>query len=256
MHRFYCLYKSICADKIMIADKGRVHKLRRVLRLQPKDEIVVFDGKGNEYLCRIERIFKKEVLLHIKSRRNYTAIGIRLSLACAIPKKAKMDDIIDKLTQIGVDRIIPLETERTIVKWQDRQKDSHLRRWQEIAVAASEQSGRSYLPAVEQIKDINTFLSDASGLANYDLKIIPTLSGRRQNLKEVLKADFKSALVLIGPEGDFSPSEVILAKRLGFVPVSLGNLVLRVDTAAIVVSSFIKLIGIANGYQRLQKSNY
>jgi 16S rRNA (uracil1498-N3)-methyltransferase len=150
-----------------------------------------------------------------------------------------MDDIIDKLTQLGVDRIIPLETERVIVKWDKNQRVRHLERFQKIALNASQQSQRKALPVIEPIKDIKEVISTAAG---YDLKLIPHLMGERKTLKEIfIKNRPKNILVLIGPEGDFSSAEVALAKRAGFIPVSLGDLVLRVETAAVAIASFIRL---------------
>lgn len=94
---------------------------------------------------------------------------------------------------------------------------------------------------IEQPQDLRHFLERAD-LKNYNLKLLPTLSGNRRPLKHILSCDkFKTVLVLIGPEGDFTPQEVNLAKKAGFIPASLGNLLLRVDTAAIAVVSFLKL---------------
>ena len=240
MHRFFASSQSISKNRIIISDGSQVHHIRNVLRLKPKDEAVIFDDKGNEYNSIIEAISAQSVMLKIKTKRKFIASRrLKLTVACALPKKSKMDDIIDKLTQLGVERIIPLLTQRVIIKLDEHKKILRHKRWEEIALSASRQSQRNTLPVIEPIKDMREALSESK---DFDLKLIPTLTGERKSLKEILsKSKPKNILVLIGPEGDFSPLEVALAKRAGFIPVSLGDLVLRVETAAIAVASFISL---------------
>jgi 16S rRNA (uracil1498-N3)-methyltransferase len=149
-----------------------------------------------------------------------------------------MDDIIDYLTQLGVERIIPMWTERVVVKLDDDKTEARLKRWQKIAQSAAQQCQRSSIPIIESATNFGGAISDSQ---NFDLKLIPNLSGERRLIKDVL-AQFtpKSIIVLIGPEGDFTPEEVTLALSNGFIPVSLGDTVLRVATAAIAVASYIK----------------
>jgi len=240
MHRFHCSFRSISANKITILDKEQIHHLKNVLRLTLGDTVVVFDEEGNEYNCIIEKISDK-VTLQIKEKHllSKNKQQLRITVACAMPKKAKMDEIVDKLTQLGVDEIIPLETKRVIVKLDDKAKEIRLTRWQKIALNASRQSQRNQIPAVSPIKDIKEVLSKSE---DFDLKLIPALLGKRRTLREILeKSKAKNILVLIGPEGDFTAEEIESAIKAGCIPVSLGELVLRVDTAAIAVASFIRL---------------
>ena len=240
MHRFYIFSQNILADKIVISDSQQAHYLRDVLRLKAKDPVIAFDEKGNEYSCLIEKVLPRAITLHIKDiARVKGQKEFSLTVACAIPKKSNMDDIIDKLTQLGVDRIIPLKTKRVIVSLDEQKKELRLQRWRKIAQSASQQCQRNALPIIEPIKDIKEVLFESK---DYDLKLIPTLSGKRKTLKEVLQ-NYRplSILIFIGPEGDFTDEEINLAKLSGCLPVSLGNLVLRVETAAVAVASFIKL---------------
>jgi 16S rRNA (uracil1498-N3)-methyltransferase len=150
-----------------------------------------------------------------------------------------MDAIIDKLTQLGVDRIIPMETSNVVVRLDAAKKATRLSRWRKISRSASKQSKRRCLPAIEPVSGLSSVL--AAGV-NYDLKLIPTLAGERRLLKDVVNSsNAGNILVLIGPEGDFTPEEVRLACGKGAVPVSLGDSVLRVDTAAIAITSYLKL---------------
>jgi len=241
MHRFFCPAPPISGNKIIINDKEKIHHLRDVLRLKPGEKVVLFDGKGSEYITEIEKLSPQSILLKIKDRYMcQTTKKFRLTIACAIPKKSKMDDIIDKLTQLGVDRITPLETERVIIKLNRHKEGLRHERWKRIAISAAQQSQRNTAPIIEPIRDIKEVLS-ASG--DFDLKLIPTLTGERKALREAFLASKpKNVLVLIGPEGDFTDEEVDLAKESGCLAVSLGDFVLRVETAAVAVAGFIRLL--------------
>lgn len=240
MHRFYCPIQNISGNKIILSDKEQIHHLKDVLRLKAGKEIMLFDEQGNEYNSIIERLSSNTICLKIKQKYKPAFVGrVKITVASAIPKKSKFDDIVDKLTQLGVERIIPLKTERSLIKLDQCKETQKLQRWKKIALSATQQSQRNAIPIIDSVKDIKEILAVAE---NFDLKLIPTLAGRPKPLREAL-ADFqgKNILVLIGPEGDFSPSEVELAKKAGCVVVSLGDLVLRVETAAVAVVSFIRL---------------
>jgi 16S rRNA (uracil1498-N3)-methyltransferase len=239
MHRFYCSRENVSQDKINIVDKGQLHHLKDVLRLKPADAVVVFDDKGNVYQAKIEKLTIQNVVLKIIEVQNSDkARKIQIAVACAIPKKSKMDDIIDKLTQLGADRIIPLVTERVIIKLDRDKKLKRQNRWNKIALSASKQSQRNTVPLIDPVKNLKDFLCEAG---DFDLKLIPTLPGDRRSLKEVLtQSKPKKIIVLIGPEGDFSPGELDMAIKNGFIPVSLGDFVLRVETAAVYVVSVLQ----------------
>ena len=239
MQRFYVTSQDISGNKINLSDKNQLHHMQNVLRLKVKDEVMVFDDKTNEYKAEIEKLSSENVILKIKDRKKEIINKkIRITIACAIPKNSKIDDIIDKLTQLGVDRIIPLKTKRVIVNLDDKKRQTRLLRWRKIAQSACLQSQRNNLPIIDPVRDLKEVLSCAQ---EFDLKLIPTLFGERKTLKEILqKFQYKNILVFIGPEGDFTPDEVAVAKQAGCIPVSLGDLVLRVETAAIATLSFIR----------------
>lgn len=240
MHRFYSSLENISEDRIFIRDSRQIHHLKDVLRLKTNDEVMVFDDKGNEYHCLIEKILSQEVILKIKARHEIIQkkqIGI--TLACAIPKGSKMDEIVDKLTQLGVERIIPVLTERVIIRLDKNKMISSQIRWQKIALSASQQSQRSTIPFIEPVKDIREVISESQ---DYDLKLIPTLGSQRKTLRDIFAKRLpRNVLSLIGPEGDFTAEEIALAKQAGFIPVDLGDLVLRVETACLAMVSFIRL---------------
>jgi 16S rRNA (uracil1498-N3)-methyltransferase len=240
MHKFFVASKNISGDKVIILDQEQAHHIYQVLRFKAGEKLTICDDKGNEYSCLIEDISKNKVILSIKEKHfAREAKQINIAVACAIPKNSKFDHIIDKLTQLGVNKIIPLKTERVVVKLDKNKEASRKIRWQKIALAASQQCQRGDLVIVEPVKDLQAALQSAS---NYDLKIIPTLEGERKKLSEIFIQPYpKNILVFIGPEGDFTTEEVNLAKKAGCIPVSLGDSVLRVETAAVAVASFIML---------------
>ena len=239
MHRFYIASQNITQDTAVILDRKQIHHIRVVLRLKLQDPVELFDDNGNEYSARITEISSRNIALKIKERLSVSTNSVKITIACAIPKKSRMDDIIDKLTQVGVDAIIPLKTDRVIVRLDKHRELIRLERWRKIAQGACQQSQRNTLVEVGRVIDVGELLNSAK---DYDLKLLFTLSGKRQALKDILCACRpKGIIVLIGPEGDFSDEEVALAKKAGFVSASLGSSVLRVDTAAVCAASFIRL---------------
>ncbi len=260
MIRLYWPKEKIGSRQILINERKQVHYLCDVLRLKLNQDIVVFDGEEYEYLCRIQGLSRRMLTLSIKEKAGIKSQWkTELVIACALPKqKKRFDDLVDKLSQLGVDRIVPMITERVIAGWNSIQKQRHLERWRKIAEQACNQSGRNRLAVIESIKGINQTLIL---LECYDLKLIPTLeigkypsapdfmyinrssySKTRKNLRDIFHSSLpKRIAVLIGPEGDFTARELIQAEKAGFIPVSLGELVLRVDTAAVAIAAFLRL---------------
>jgi len=241
MARLYYPEEFIHGEHILVNQVEQIHYLCDVLRLKINDDVFVFDGRGNEYRCQIDKLSGKEIRLlkkeKIKIRLQWKT---NLEIACALPKqKSRFDDLVDKLSQLGVDRIIPMLTERVILRWDAHSRLRHRQRWCKIAKQACIQSGRNHLPIIDPVREINQILAHAD---SYDLRLIPTLSEKKRNLRDLLSEPLpKSALVLIGPEGDFTHQELAQAENSGFIPVFLGDLVLRVDTAAIAVAAFFRL---------------
>jgi 16S rRNA (uracil1498-N3)-methyltransferase len=236
MHRFYA--DRLDGSTVSITDAGQLHHLKDVLRLKVNDGVIVFDSEGSEYTGAITAIGRKQAVIKVTASKPARRNQIKLTIACAIPKGDCMDDIIDQLTQLGVERIIPMLTERVVVRLDETKKEARLKRWRTIAQNAARQSQRNALPLIEPVTDVASVISQSQ---NYDLKLIPNLEGERKVIKDVLAGPrTKNILVLIGPEGDFTPEEVELARGAGFIPVSLGDTVLRVATAAVAVASYIK----------------
>jgi len=238
MHRFYVSSDYIKEDTIHIAGR-EFHHLINVLRAKEGDYVRAFDGTGAEYYGTIIKVKSKEAIVRIESKKEIKEKGtIRITLAQAIPKKGKMDDIVEKATEIGVDTIIPMRTDRTVVDVSEKRIGLKLARWNRIAIEASKQCGRIRPP---EILGLKKFLDVMDNINRYELSLMPTLYGENEDLKYVIRGcRLNSIITFIGPEGDFTEEEVRRAKEAGCKTVSLGNNILKVDTAAIAVLSILK----------------
>lgn len=235
--RFYVNPESVFPEKntIDIKDKAEVHHIRDVMRLKKGIDVIVFDGKGKEYSGIIKEIGRTSVTIEIKkSIGSSIARSFRVTLYQAIPKKSKFDFIVEKAVELGVDAVVPIITERTVpdVKESTPKK---IDRWVRIAKASSKQCGRRELPIISDVKNFSNALTQAK---KSDLVLFAALDKDRESLNAILKRIRpKDVSVFVGPEGDFSPKEVSLAKEQGCRICSLGPLVLRVETAAIYILS-------------------
>ncbi|MDP3143730.1 MAG: RsmE family RNA methyltransferase [Candidatus Omnitrophota bacterium] len=240
MHRFYTPPENI-KEKIIIKDSSEIHHLKDVLRMKIGEETIIFDGKGNEYNAKINSLSNHEVVLLIIDKKEGGRKNLlQVCLACALPKKSKSEFIVEKATELGAQRVIPLKTVRTIVDLKGERAERKVERWQEIAVNASKQSQRKTVPKIEKIHTFNQAMQE---IKKYDLCLIPCLFGKRKKIEDLLMHfSGKSIMVFIGPEGDFTAEEVRLAIKSGCQLVTLGEQVLKVDSAAFYTLSVINFI--------------
>jgi len=228
--------ESVSNGKIIIRG-DELHHAKDVMRLAAGDAIVVFDGTGKEYQGVIERVNKEQMTVTIEKTLERRTGGCSLILVQALPKSDKMDLIVEKATELGVERIIPTVTERTIVRSDTKRESLKLERWRKIALVAAKQCGRSTIP---EVLGITGFEDSLKKIKDQEVTIIPCLYEDSKGLREVLNGRrAKSAAVFIGPEGDFTKKEVDEARAIGATPVSLGREVLRSETAAISVLSIM-----------------
>jgi 16S rRNA (uracil1498-N3)-methyltransferase len=214
-------------------DAGESHHFLRVLRGKIGDRITVFDGKGREMHAEVTEISRDAVKFRAISEQKTPPLPIRVTLAQAIPKK-NFDLIVQKAAELGVSSIVPLISERTL-----KRPAVAPERWREIALEACKQSGNNWLPSIESPQKVSELVPK---IANFDMKLIASLQPDAQNLKKILESapkNLRSVVVFVGPEGDFTPAELALAKSAGCLPLSLGPLVLRAETAAIYTLSIL-----------------
>lgn len=234
--RFYVSPDSIFPLKnlIEIKNKAEAHHIRDVMRLGKGDIVDIFDGQGREFLCSIEEAGKDAVVMKIKEElAPKLAPSFNITLYQAIPKKAKMDLIVEKAVELGITRIVPVMTDRTIPEVRDF--SGKVERWNRIGMASSKQCGRATLPVISGIKYFNDALADS---AQKDLVIFASLDEESRPLKNILRGLApKTIAVFVGPEGDFSPEEIAKAKKEGCCMCSLGRLILKSETAAMYILS-------------------
>jgi 16S rRNA (uracil1498-N3)-methyltransferase len=219
------------------------HHLIAVNRARAGDTVVVFDGHGTEWICKLTSERKNAAALQVRFKQKIKPLPYEITLGQALPKGPCMDAIVRKATEIGVARIAPLESERTQVKLDEERSDKKIEKWQTAALEAAKQCGNAFLPEILPVQNATAFMEAARG---YDLKLIASLQPGAKSLKGVL-AGFQAAqgrapkkvLWLIGPEGDFTAAEMSASKSLGFEPITLGPLVLRCETAAVYALSVL-----------------
>ena len=221
------------------ADQARY--LKTVLRMKEGDPLLIFNGTDWEYEAVIRRQTAEGMELEITGRRKLPEAVIHVTLCQAVPKAEKMDGIIRHATELGAERIVPFFAERSVPRWRPDQLPRKRERWQKIAVEASRQCGRSDIPEVGEIVTFERMLRD---VPEGGLRLIPweeeTIRGLREVLRDPARAGMTEFVLVIGPEGGFSAGEIDQARQAGFLSVSLGKRVLRVETASLAVIAVLQ----------------
>ena len=235
-HRFY-IPPERWALRPLVLDDAEAHHCIDVLRLGVGSRVVIFDGRGSEITAEITAVEKGRA--HLKDLMSVKMESLRcaITLAQAIPKGKNMELIVQKATELGVAKIVPLLSDRAVVQLGDDEVRKRHGKWQQVVIEAAKQCGQNWLPEVAAPITPKKFFAEFD---RYELPLIASLQHDARSFKVTL-ADFReqhgrrpgSALILIGPEGDFTPAEASSAKRAGCIPVSLGPIVLRAETAAI-----------------------
>lgn len=245
LHRCFIPSEHVRGGTIILDDPQELHHLQRVLRLSVGDRLVCVDQDGTEYTGAISAQTPQAVTVRIEQRRAPARAGVELWIGLAALKADRFDLAVQKATELGVRRLTPLITDRTIVRPTSGQAGPRLARWQRIAREAAKQSARADVPQIDAPYLFREFLPL---IASSSLVMIPTLAVPSASLWQVLTAfrrhseagadarrDAARVVALIGPEGDFTGEEVRLAQDHGAVPVSLGRRPLRSETAALAV---------------------
>ena len=234
MYRFYL--ENWNPDALTLR-RAEAHHARDVLRMKRGDRAVLFNGRGREITAQIVDLSGDEVHFRRLQETETPPFRCRITLGQAIPKGKNMDLIVQKAVEIGAAEVAPLISERTIVDLDKKEAEQKKAKWQQIAIEAAKQCGQNWLPQVHAPRKLKDFFSDEG---NFDLRLIGSLQPDAIHLKKIL-GDYtdqhrdrpKSVLMLVGPEGDFTPAELALAKTHGCRPITLGPIILRVETAAI-----------------------
>ncbi len=237
MSRFFIPKDNITDGAARVTGAEAKH-IMNVMRMGPGDHVVFFDGTGREYDGIIKETKTREVLITITGERpDKKNRGELITLVQAIPKKDKMDYIVEKSTELGVGRIIPVVTQRTIVRMDDSKAGVRVSRWRHLALEAAKQCGRPDVPDVSEV----TALADVyKGLRANENVLMACLTDNTEDLGSVARGLAKGPVtVFIGPEGDFTPEEIKTAGEKGARLISLGERVLKSDTAGLYVLSVL-----------------
>ncbi|MDD4503353.1 MAG: 16S rRNA (uracil(1498)-N(3))-methyltransferase [Clostridiaceae bacterium] len=238
MHRFFIKKQNIFGDVITVSGDDVQH-ISKVLRLQIGDKIVLCDGDGTDYITAIESMDKHFIRTSVIGKEESKGEpDIDVVLYQGIPKSTKMDLIIQKCTEMGIKRIVPVSTARTVVRLEsEKDERKKVERWTKIAEEAAKQSSRGIIPAIDMPMTLHQALMDAAKL---DFVIVPYELEDSFSIKEALgKGGGSSIGFFIGPEGGFDDHEIEEAKKTGAVPVTLGSRILRTETAGIAVLTSI-----------------
>jgi 16S rRNA (uracil1498-N3)-methyltransferase len=211
----------------------------RVLRLGPNDDLTVFDGRGGEYPATILSQARNSIRLAIAEhidRDVESPLGIHLLQG--ISRGERMDVVVQKATELGVQRITPLITEYSVVKLEAKRAGKRLRHWRGIATSACEQSGRNIPPEIDSPQPLRTWLGENIDSSGTRLILKP---GDKCSIRSI-DSDIQQLTLLIGPEGGFSDAEYDLAEVTGFHAVGFGPRILRTETAAIAVIAALQTL--------------
>ena len=236
MSRFY-LPPSQCQGPLLHLRDREAHHALHVLRLQKGESVTVLDGAGHEFLCETVALHRDSVELKPVQKNYSPPLPYQITLLQAVPKRKIIEDIIQKATELGVHRIVPLLSERVTTQLDTGSAECKLEKWRLTIIEAAKQCGAPWLPQIEAPLSPKAFLARGE---KFDLPLIASLQSDSRHPRECFERFHaehgrlpKSVCIWVGPEGDFTPAEINAAESSGALPVTLGRLVLRSETAAV-----------------------
>ena len=243
MHRFYLSREECRASQLTITGSEAHHALH-VLRVSRDEEVTVLDGAGQQVRAAVRELTRASVRLEVLQRTQCPSPSCAITLLQAVPKGRIIEDIIQKATELGVRRIVPLLTEHVVMRLDPEGSAAKAEKWRQVAVEAIKQCGQAWLPQVEAPRSLKDYLGIEE---RFELALIGALHGGARHPRAYFE-EFRrqhhrapqTVALWIGPEGDFTPAELDAAKAAGALPITMGDLILRVETAAIYGLSLIR----------------
>jgi 16S rRNA (uracil1498-N3)-methyltransferase len=234
--RFYIPYTPI-THEIWLNGK-EAHHILHVKRARQGSKITLFDGKGFEYRAHVTEIAHDKLKVFIEQS---SAVDreppVDITVAFSIPKGKLVTFLVQKCAELGVKNLIPLHCKRSVVDIRGKDGEK-IERWNRVAIEASKQCKRNFITKIENVMSMDDLLKT---VYNYDLSLIACTEPHAKTLKSLLMEhpSVKRIVCLIGPEGGFTPSEIVMAEKAGCIPISMGHSILRIETAAIAISSML-----------------
>lgn len=239
MDRFFVEKNNINLENNTCIIEGEdVKHISKVLRCKIGEELEVCDNDNNEYICEITDIDKNAITLDILEKIDIKRESdLKVKLYQGLPKGPKMEVILQKLTEVGVDEIILVQTKRSVAKVDDKKEDKKIERWERIIYEAAKQSKRGKIP---KLRGILSFKEALEEMKSNDFNIIPYENERTKSIKKAIKGvNINNIGIFVGPEGGFDDTEIQSVENIGGQSVSLGPRILRTETASIVASSIV-----------------
>lgn len=246
MHRLYLSRNRVKARQATIVGPPVWH-ITKVLRLGPGAKVVAFDGRGMEYLLQLQKVARHQIDATVVATDGpFEEPSPELRLIQAVPKQKQIDFILQKSTEVGVNVITPVFSERSVPRMAENQRADRRKRWEQIVMDAAAQSGRVILPQVEEPTNLDVVLETALEGDAY------LLDPNAEPLAGVGEAE--KTTLFIGPEGGFSDTERDQIIEAGAKPISIGPQILRVETASIVALSLLRFLHGALSHKRQPRS--
>ena len=238
MHRFYLPPQECRADHLALSG-SEAHHAADVLRVKAGDPVAVLDGAGGELACRGETVSRQKVEMEVQGRTTEPPPPWQITLVQAIPKGKLFEAIIQKATELGVGRVVPLLSQRVTTHLEGGSIQAKAGKWRQTAVEAIKQCGQRWLPRVDPPATLPAWLARGE---TFDLTLVASLQDDSRHPRAYFPAGGRrprTVCVWIGPEGDFAPEEMEAIQGAGALPMTLGPLVLRSETAALCALSIL-----------------
>ena len=236
MHRFY-LPPAECQGSPLVLSDCEAHRAVHVLRVRERERVVVLNGAGDEFLCEVQKAHRREVALRVVQKNSHLPRPCQITLIQAVTKGKTMDLIVQKATELGAHRLVPILSERTVAHISGDNAKAKTGKWEETAIEAIKQCDSAWLPSIEPPLTPPAFVARNE---RFELPLVASLQRDARNPREHFRAFLaehqrlpRSVCVWVGPEGDFTPTEIGAICDAGARPITLGQLVLRSETAAI-----------------------
>ncbi|HVY68477.1 MAG TPA: RsmE family RNA methyltransferase [Verrucomicrobiae bacterium] len=235
MHRCFLPPGQTRGERLVLPEAEAHHALN-VLRLKTGDRVVVLNGAGEELLCELVTASKRSAELAVRQRNRIAPLPYAITLVQAVTKGKTMDLIVQKATELGASRVVPILSDRSVPQMDDEGAGEKAEKWTQVSIEAIKQCGAAWLPKIEAPVKTQAYLSRAD---RFDLALIATLQSDARHpracfetFREERGAAPRTVAVWVGPEGDFTPAEINQIRGAGVLPITLGPVVLRSETAA------------------------